>query len=279
MRPVKFSFQSSHPPEMVFHSHPLYEIFYFHEGRCNYIIGPHVYSLQPGDLILMHGMTLHRPNPDLRYPYIRSIIHFEPQFLLEYMNKTYMSPLLKPFEELRNFILRAGPMKEEIELLFATMSHFHNRADEHHFQRFMLRFVDLLYIMKDLSSLPLQSTYLPTTDRERHVQNVIQYVELHYSEDFTMIDLEHELHVSRHYLSRLFKAWTGSTIYQFLYHRRINQAKTLFLIEHDLTVSEVSARVGFKHLPHFSRVFKLYEGCNPEQYRKRIAQIAEQEVI
>lgn len=37
-----------------FHSHPHYEIYYFHDGECTYIIGDRVYNLEPGDLVLMH---------------------------------------------------------------------------------------------------------------------------------------------------------------------------------------------------------------------------------
>lgn len=31
-----------------FHSHAFYEIYYFHEGRCTYLIGDSVFTLKPG---------------------------------------------------------------------------------------------------------------------------------------------------------------------------------------------------------------------------------------
>ncbi|MCI3920131.1 AraC family transcriptional regulator [Paenibacillus sp. TRM 82003] len=271
MKPVEFVHRVSDYPRMAFHSHPYYEIFFFHEGRCNYVIGPHVYSLQPGDLIVMHGMTLHRPNPDPRQPYVRSIIHFYPEFLHEYMNRSYIVPLMKPFEELRNYRLHVGSRKDEIEAQLAELARWSRSPGEFGYERFLLRFIDLLYMVNELCRQPLDQAYTPSSEREKHVQRVIEYIEAHYAEELSMEELERELHVSRHYLARSFKEWTGSTVFQFLYHRRINQAKTLFLVENDLSVSEVGARVGFKHLPHFSRVFKQWEGCPPEQYRKRVA--------
>jgi len=270
MKPVDLSYRREGNPNMTFHSHPHYELYYFHEGRCKYVIGPNVYSLQPGDLILMHGMTLHTPNPDLRVPYVRTILHFEPQFLCEYMNRSFIEPLLKPFEELSNYRLQAGPMKDEVERLLADMARWYASPQEEAYGRFLLRFVDLLYVVAELCRKPLHDAYAPASERERHVQRVIRYIESHYAEDLTMEELERELHVSRHYLARVFKEWTGTTVFQFLYHRRINQAKTLFLLDPTLSVSEASSRVGFKHLPHFSRVFKMWVGCPPEQYRRRI---------
>jgi AraC-like DNA-binding protein len=271
MKPVELGYQTIGNPKMTFHSHPFYEIYYFHEGRCNYVIGPNVFTLAPGDLIVMHGMTLHCPNPDANVPYIRSIIHFHPEFVHGFMNPSYTVPLMKPFEELRNYRLQVGALKDEVEDRLLEMNQWYQSTEEHAYERFLLRFVDFLYLVSELCKKPLDSAYMPSSDRENHVQRVIQYIEAHYAEDISMEELERELHISRHYLSRVFKEWTGTTVFQFLYHRRINQAKTLFLVENDLSVSEVSVKVGFKHLAHFSRVFKQWEGCPPEKYRKQVA--------
>lgn len=264
-------YRKDQDPGMTFHSHPYYEIYYFHSGRCNYVIGPNVYTLHPGDLILMHGMTLHTPNPDMRVPYVRSMLHFQPEFLSEFFNRKTMATLLRPFEELRNYRLKVGDRREEIESALAEMAALYDSKAEHAYDRFLLRFVDLLYVINEMCRRPMDRAEQTGGERERHVQRVIEYIEAHYAEDMTMEDLERELHLSRHYVSRLFKAWTGWTVFQFLYQRRINQAKMLFFVEQDLTVSEVSERVGFKHLSHFSRVFKQWEGCSPEQFRRRLS--------
>jgi AraC-like DNA-binding protein len=273
MRPIELGYRRDQNPAMTFHSHPYYELFFFHSGRCNYVIGPNVYTLQPGDLILMHGMTLHTPNPDMREPYVRSMIHFQPEYLHGFLRQAYLAPLLKPFEELRNYRLQTGARKDEVERLLADMAALYDAPGPHAYDRFLLRFADLLCVVSELCQAPMAADAgeAVRSDRERHVQRVIDYIEAHYAEDFAMEDLERELHVSRHYLARVFKAWTGWTVFQFLYHRRINQAKTLFLLDGGLSVSEASERVGFKHLSHFSRVFKQWEGCAPEQYRRRLA--------
>jgi AraC-like DNA-binding protein len=269
-RPVDFNHKAAEPISSAFHAHTRYEIYYFHEGKCNYVIGPQVYSLQPGDLIIMHGMTMHSPNPAPSYPYIRSMCHFEPQFLMQYMNQASMSPLLKPFEELRNYRLHTGSYRIEVENVLEEMGRLYDASNRLRYERFLLRFFDLLYIISDLCRQPMLSGYVPSSEKERHVQGVIEYIEKHFTEDISMADIERELHISKHYLARLFKEWTGTTIFNFLYNRRINQAKTLFIINDQLTVSEAAEQVGFKHLPHFSRVFRKSEGCPPDVYRKRI---------
>lgn len=68
-QPIEFTYRNDSPmPGAQFHSHAFYEMYYFQEGECNYLIGDKLMTLHPGDFILMHGMTLHCPNPSPEKP-------------------------------------------------------------------------------------------------------------------------------------------------------------------------------------------------------------------
>src|SRR5690625_8015306 len=67
--------------QIDYHSHPEYEIYFFHSGTCRYLIHNQIYDLEPGDIILMDGLTLHKPNVYLPKEYIRSVLHFSPQLI------------------------------------------------------------------------------------------------------------------------------------------------------------------------------------------------------
>jgi YesN/AraC family two-component response regulator len=128
----------------------------------------------------------------------------------------------------------------------------------------------MLYYIYQLCEKPLESQQDLSTDKEKHVQNVISFVEAHYIEDIHLQRLEEELHLSKYYLSKIFKEVTGATIFEYLYQLRINQAKILFLLHKEISVTEACYQVGFKHLAHFSRMFKRQVGDTPERYRKMI---------
>ncbi|WP_086010520.1 AraC family ligand binding domain-containing protein [Thermobacillus composti] len=81
--PIDASFNQDQYPTGRFHAHPEYEIYYFHGGGCTYLIGGRMFELAPGDLIIMHGMTLHAPIINRRLPYLRTIVHFDPAFAAE----------------------------------------------------------------------------------------------------------------------------------------------------------------------------------------------------
>lgn len=271
MQPVSFAYQMEEYLGMAFHSHPYYEIYYFHSGRCNYVIGSQVYSLVPGDLILMHGLTLHTPNPDMETPYIRSIFHLHPQLLYRFFHPSFLDPLLRPFEEQQNIRIQTGARKAEVELALARLASLYHVSVPSDQGRFLLHFADFLYLIHELCHTHGSDPILNYSGKERYVQQVIQYIETHYSRDITMEHIEKELHVSRHYVSRIFKEWTGWTVFQYLYRRRVNQAKIMLLLDNNLSVSHVSEYVGFKHHSHFSRIFKQLEGCTPESYRRNQA--------
>lgn len=61
--PLRIAYNNCKPYKMKFHAHNEYEIHYSHKGRGTFIIGNHLHILQPGDLILMNGKTLHTSKP------------------------------------------------------------------------------------------------------------------------------------------------------------------------------------------------------------------------
>ncbi|QYR24296.1 AraC family transcriptional regulator [Paenibacillus sp. sptzw28] len=277
--PIEYSYRNDKPMAGAqFHSHACYEIYYFQEGECNYLIGDKLMSLQPGDLILMHGMTLHCPNPALQRRYVRSIVHFDPAYVHKILQAEPAAALLKAFEELRNIrISLSEPDQAELEKLLAEMDLLYKRGTGSSltasYDRFVLRFLELLHLIRSWCSEPVRD-YGHRSHKEQHVQSVVSFLEERYTDDITLDDIASALHLTKPYLSNLFKEVTGTTVFKYLYNRRINQAKMMFRLEPELSVSEVCRAVGFNHLAHFSRLFKATVGSSPELYRREMAAAA-----
>lgn len=251
-----------------FHSHAFYEIYYFHEGRCTYLIGDSVFTLKPGDLLLMNGLTLHCPNvePDSRY--VRSILHFDPAWICKGLSETAKSILLDPFESLRNHRLTlTGANRDEFEGMLADIHRLSASTAAFRQERMTLRIQEMMYVIADWCQDAVQDQD-SISEKERHVQHVVSFVEEHYMQDLTLEQIARDMHITKHYLSSLFKEVTGTTVFKYLYHRRINQAKILLRLHPHLSITEISQAAGFKHLAHFSRMFKAMVGTTPEYYRR-----------
>jgi len=270
---LDFGYRNTGAIAPIFHSHIRYEVYYFYEGACTYLIGDRIYNLSPGDLILMNGMTLHCAKMDPEVPYVRSVIHFDPSSLQPYLELPHAVPFLQPFQQFANYRLTLRESeKEEAERLLETMHKHGEDGGEIGRNRMKLAFVDLLHFIYERCLQPLRGLPELSSEKERTVQRIVTYLEDKYADDLHMEQLQADLHVSKFYLSRLFKEVTGVTIFDFVFQRRINQAKTMFLLDPDISVTDVSLQTGFKHLAHFSRVFKSRVGVTPEKYRKQLRQ-------
>ncbi|MBC8080798.1 MAG: helix-turn-helix transcriptional regulator [Gorillibacterium sp.] len=261
---------SNTPINIGFHSHLEYEIYYFHTGKCHYIIGDKIHYLRPGDLILMNGMTLHCPIADPNSEYRRTVVHFDPQFVQGLLRPPFNLHLLRPFEELHNVCISLGPEEQSrIEPILTRMCQLFQQSDPLSHDRFLVQFLALLTELYEISTRPLVNKTISPGIKEQNVQRLISYLEQHYTEDIDLEEISHYMHLNKYHLVKIFKEITGITIFAFLYQRRINQAKVMLTLTPNKSITEIAYEVGFKYPSHFSRLFKAYTGSAPDTFRKK----------
>jgi AraC family transcriptional regulator len=99
------------------------------------------------------------------------------------------------------------------------------------------------------------------------LQRSISYINEHLTESLSLKEMSNAIEMSPYYFTRLFKQSTGMNAYQYVIHCRIERAKHL-LCKQDLSVAEVSQRVGFQNQGHFTNVFRKNTGTTPKMYRR-----------
>lgn len=251
------------------HTHPQYEIFYFHGGDCSYRLGERTISLKPGDLIIMNGTTPHGPQVSEPSGYVRTMLSFDPHLVQLFDERLRSSDPLKPFRVLKNYHFRLSPeAREECEELLGRINRFYGRNDIVRYSRFLMAFYDLLLFLLIQGRSVMGEEPQADQGREEYVDRLIRFIDLHFMEELKLEDLVKHVHISKFHLMKLFREATGSTITDYLYERRINQAKLLLMCEKEISVTRVCYEVGFKHLAHFSRLFKKKVGHTPEAYKK-----------
>ncbi|MCM3629328.1 AraC family transcriptional regulator [Paenibacillus glycanilyticus] len=270
--PIEAMYNTSQIPT-DFHSHLEYEIYYFHSGKCKLLIGDSIYELAPGNLILMNGMTLHYPSIDNRYEYCRTVVHFNPAFASGLLQPPFLVPLLLPFEKQTNRLISLKPEEQaRIEPLLERLCFLRQREDALSHDRLILCFQELLLLIYEFANMPSYGQASPPKSiKHQNVQKLISYIEEHYREDLQLDDVAEYMHLNKHYLVKIFKETTGITLFHYLYQRRINQAKMLFTMHPDRSITETAFEVGFKYVSHFSLTFKKFTGQSPDDYRKGIA--------
>lgn len=101
------------------------------------------------------------------------------------------------------------------------------------------------------------------------VSNALKYIESHYNEKLTLIEVAEKTYVSQWHLSKLLKKHTNLSFCDLLNQARIKNAKN-YLNDPSLKIHEISELVGFSDVTHFSKIFKKNEGVSPNEYRNNI---------
>lgn len=99
------------------------------------------------------------------------------------------------------------------------------------------------------------------------VLSVMRYIEHQYAEDLSVQQIADELNVNVNHLATVFRHETGSTPNAYIRQVRTKQAARL-LASTDLSVQDISNRVGVPDANYFIKLFKKEYAMTPSEYRK-----------
>ena len=102
------------------------------------------------------------------------------------------------------------------------------------------------------------------------VKNAMRYIENHYTERLTLLEVAEQTYVSQWHLSKLLNKHTGHSFSELLNRTRIAKAQEL-LKEQSLRIGDIAEQVGFLDMAHFSRVFKKIVGMSANEYRNMMS--------
>ncbi len=100
-----------------------------------------------------------------------------------------------------------------------------------------------------------------------HINRVMQYIKIHFSEKLTLKQLADYIHVSPVYLSSIIKKETNMSLSNLINLVRIEESKRL-LVFTNKSMHEIACQVGYNYQTHFNNVFQKYEGIAPLEYRR-----------
>lgn len=101
------------------------------------------------------------------------------------------------------------------------------------------------------------------------VESAKEYIFRHLNEEMTLGQIAWNQRKSEEHLSRVFKAVTGQTVFEYIREARLEQAK-IYLRDTRRTLTQIAELTGFSSLSYFSRSFQSYLGISPSQYRKEM---------
>jgi LacI family transcriptional regulator len=102
---------------------------------------------------------------------------------------------------------------------------------------------------------------------DKHIQSILSYIDDNYMNHISVDTLVGRVPLSRRLLEKKFRQIMGTSLYQCIQDRRMNQFIRLLLTS-DCTMYEAAMQSGFDSYKNVSRIFRKYQSVSPAAYRK-----------
>src|SRR5580765_1427198 len=98
--------------------------------------------------------------------------------------------------------------------------------------------------------------------------NVIDYIGKHLDEDISLEKLSTTFFISKFHFHRIFTAYTGLSLQQYIRWLRLKRAAYQLVINKDQSIITIAINAGFESHEAFSRVFKQTCSLSPGEFRR-----------
>lgn len=105
---------------------------------------------------------------------------------------------------------------------------------------------------------------------ESYIRMILEYIDQHYADpDLSVAKIAEYLHLSPVYVGALFKQHQGTGMIAHIHEVRICVSMEM-IKDLSLSISDISARIGYLTPDYFTKVFKKATGLAPSEYRNMI---------
>ncbi|MGV8949036.1 MAG: AraC family transcriptional regulator [Candidatus Paracaedibacter sp.] len=102
---------------------------------------------------------------------------------------------------------------------------------------------------------------------DQRINKVIDFIGRHLDDELTLDQLSSISCFSKYHFHRLFTAYTGLSLQQYIRWLRLKRAAHQLMIYKDSTIIEIALNAGFETHESFTRAFKKICGLNPSDFR------------
>ena len=222
---------------------------------CKINVDGKVFPIHPGDLTFIHGGSVYSLETDR--PGEHWCVHF-------YDDAGSGSPIVE-FPT----VLRPGNHELFLRDQIKQISSLHNARGKENVVELLQ--TEARYRLKAflLSAYSQISSHNPQEARSKKFEMsiLLTWIDANLKKCLPVEMIAKKAGVSRATLAKRFQDKLGTTLSQYLLHRRIDQAKQL-LTTSQLTIQEVGAAVGIPDPQYFNKQFRRVNGESPNSYRE-----------
>lgn len=252
--------QSFEMPMM--HTHACHELYFLISGQRRYLIGPDLFDVSPGNIVIVPRGQLHRTTTIDRKGHSRYVIYFCEEYMKDFISIVggeAFAALMQGncFQLQDSYVSSIHAILQRMDQTQKQAQPFAEASLKTDLQQILLYL--LRYASKKVHSAAQSAT---------KIQEATQYITENYAEDITLEDAAKVACMEKTYFCKCFKTITGFGFSEYLTRIRMQTAESL-LLKTDLTVSEIAGSCGFSGSNYFGDVFRRCYGVSPSVFRRR----------
>lgn len=253
------------------HWHKEVEFTYVYQGKMRYQVNDKIYELKKGQCLFINANTFHRGEhinkEECKYFAMTFNIHFlaneEELIYKKYVLPVIYSKNLSSFVCLPENKLEKKIIKQVkyIDKCYRKQNLFYELEIKEH----LLKLWQILWeVFESEIEIDIDRNYYKQLIK---IKQITQFIHKHYAEKITLQNIADNLHISISDCSHSFKKFMKESIFEYILHYRIQQSLYL-LQDKELSILQISLKVGFSSTSYYSKLFKKYMKMTPKEYRK-----------
>ena len=235
------------------------EIYFFISGDHQYIVENDLYTLKPGDAILINPRQVHKALPRGDGMYERFYFLLSDR-ALEGLQQDPLKDLLSSHSNLVSF---PEPARTQVINMLYSISDCFRDGQNDQLRAFSL----FLGIMAEFRRHLGQVAQSRTAHTPELLRRILTYVNDHTASIQTTAEVATALGVSPQYLSTYFSRHIGTPLKTYIQAKKIGLAKDL--LSQGADVTRTCFDCGFNDCSYFIRIFKKYVGVTPLVYKQQ----------
>jgi AraC-like DNA-binding protein len=256
------------PNSEKIHSHKNYELNLITSGSGRRIVGNHISSYTPGDLVLLgpnisHCWEVLETEKDKDPECI--VTHFYENIISsDFFNIPELEEVMELLKQADSGILFRGPKTEKVAVTLRKM------VDSQGLERYieLLKVFNHLLLIEDREYLALPSSLPDSYVNDRaQIDKIYEYVFQNIQEGINLKDASKLVFMEPSSFCRYFKKKTNQTFMEYVKSVRIGIAAKL-LSETDKPITHICYECGYNNLANFNYYFKVIMNQTPSEYRK-----------
>jgi AraC family transcriptional regulator, transcriptional activator of pobA len=252
------------------HKHHFYELFLVTQGEVLHMVDYQQYHLSAHNFFFISQGQLHfwdKTKRDNVKGY--RLMFTEEFFLLNQMDNLFLFELIYLDNIYQNPFIPITPKIDSLvytyfDLLFQEFQRKNSYDKALQSLLFLLLFeVQRLYEKRSPSEATKHQAFI-------FKQFIIQ-LETHFSEKWSASDYADALHVSSRHLNRIVQSVTNQSLTQVIQNRIVLEAKRLLTFT-DLTIGQISDKLGFEDAAYFARYFRKVTNFSPTDFKEKLSE-------